>query len=200
MKGAIESCGTICVGPKFDPNTDGGGESSSNNKQTNNTTKKNRVRCLKWDRGELMELLENDKALRISLKAALSWDIVRKLKTQRHMLTEKRVKNPTAWTKKREDQGNSRYAGILQNMLQHPEEFQDMSEKLTKYRRIHRIDDRDHARALAKCGWSEEEFRLGRKAKENSVEEEEDEEDVIDEERWRKVKRYSTKLVQSLLQ
>ena len=148
-----------------------------------------------------MELLENDKALRISLKAVLSWDIVRKLKMQRHMLTEGRVKDPTAWTKKREDQGNSRYASILQNMLQHPEEFQDMSEVLTKYRMIHRIDDRDHERALAKCGWSEEEFRLGHRAKENSVEEEEDEEDtMIDEEGWRKVKRYSSKLVQSLLQ
>jgi len=194
MKGSIESCGTICVGPPFNPT---GGE---NNNKLTNTTKKNRVRCLKWDRGELMELLENNKGLGIALKAVLSWDIVRKLKMQRHMLTEGRVKNPTAWTKKREDQGISRYASILQNMLQHPQQFQDMSEVLTKYRRIHRIDDRDHERALAKCGWSEEEFRMGHRKKENSVEAEEDEEDNIEEERWRKVKRYSTKIVQSLLQ
>ena len=143
-----------------------------------------------------MELLENDKALRISLKAVLSWDIVRKLKMQRHMLTAGRVKDPAAWTQKREDQGISRYASILQNMLHHTEECRDMSEMLTKYRMIHHIDDRDHERALAECGWTEEEFRLGKKRQ--VVEDEEEEE--LESAQWRRVKRYSSKVVRSLLQ
>lgn len=134
-------------------------------------------------------------------QATISWDIVRKLKMQRHMLAEGRVKNPTSWTKKREDQGISRYAGMLQNMLQHPEEFRDMSEVLTKYRRIHQIGDADHARALAKCGWTEEEFRSGKRT---AVLEEEDEDleeaELFESARWRRVKRYSSKLVRSLLQ
>ena len=186
LRGSIESCGTVVVGPLFDPSS---GRIIAD--------RKNRVRCLRWNRGELMDLLENDKTLFTALKAALSWDIVRKLKMQRHMLTEGRVKNPTAWTKKREDQGISRYASILQNMLMHPEEFRDMSEVLTKYRMIHHIGDSDHQRALAKCGWTEEEFRSGKR------EDVEDDEDLDDDEfesaRWRKVKRYSSKLAESLL-
>lgn len=191
LKGSIESCGTIVVGPPFDPT----------GKNNVDSSKKNKVRCIKWNRTELMELLKDDKGLRNALKAAMSWDIVRKLKTQRHMLTEGRVKNATAWTKRREDQGISRYAALLQNMLQHPEDFHNMYEVLTRYRRIHRIDDVDHERALAKCGWTEEEFRLGKR---NQPIEEDDEDDIDDEEfesgRWRRVKRYSSKLVRSLLQ
>lgn len=194
LRGSIESCGSIVVGPPFDP-------TGQNNAKSN---KKNVVRCLKWDRAELMELLENDKALSNALKTALSWDIVRKLKMQRHMLTEGRVKNPTSWTKKREDQGISRYASILQNMLSHPEDFpgDTMSEVLGQYRRIHSLNGVDHERALRKCGWTEEEFRVGKR---RFGVEEEDEEDLEEEEmvlfaNMRRVKRYSSKLVRSLLQ
>mmetsp|Transcript_27466 Transcript_27466/g.45067 ORF Transcript_27466/g.45067 Transcript_27466/m.45067 type:complete len:540 (-) Transcript_27466:545-2164(-) len=197
LRGGIESCGSIVVGRPFDPTgSQNGNKKQPNDTQINNIRKKNRVRCLRWDRGELVELLEDDKALRNALQAALSWDIVRKLKMQRHMLTAGRVKDPAAWTQKREDQGISRYASILQNMLQHTEECQDMSEMLTKYRMIHHIDDRDHERALAECGWTEEEFRLGKKRQ--VVEDEEEEE--LESAQWRRVKRYSSKVVRSLLQ
>lgn len=200
LTGSIESCGTIVCGPPFDPTDSQNNNNNNNNTITQNHHRRdNRVRCLRWNRDKLMELLENDKGLRNALQAALSWDIVRKLKMQRKMLSEGRVKNPTVWTKKREDQGISRYASILQNiMLRHPEEFGDMSEVLTKYRRIHHVGDEDHERALAKCGWTEEEFRVGKR---HDVE---DDEDIEDEEfesaRWRRVKRYSSKVVRSLLQ
>eukprot|EP00585_Thalassiosira_rotula_P001894 CAMPEP_0196139444 /NCGR_PEP_ID=MMETSP0910-20130528/6711_1 /TAXON_ID=49265 /ORGANISM="Thalassiosira rotula, Strain GSO102" /LENGTH=538 /DNA_ID=CAMNT_0041400163 /DNA_START=142 /DNA_END=1758 /DNA_ORIENTATION=- len=199
LTGSIESCGTIVCGPPFDPT-----ESDNNNNNCNgdNTQhhhrRENRVRCLRWNRNELMELLENDKGLRNALQAALSWDIVRKLKMQRKMLSEGRVKDPTVWTKKREDQGISRYASILQNMLHHPEEFGDMSEVLAKYRRIHHVGDEDHKRALAKCGWTEEEFRSGKR---HDVEDDEDiDAEEFESARWRRVKRYSSKVVRSLLQ
>ncbi len=188
LKGSIESCCTIVVGPPFDP--------TENQNQQQKRQSKHRVRCLRWDRTKMVELLEDSsdsdlRGLCNALKAALSWDIVRKLKMQRHMLTEGRVKDPTSWSKKREDQGISRYASILQNMLRRPEEFRDMCEVLTKYRQIHRIDDVDHTRALEKCGWTEEEFRSGKK----NIIVEEDEEDLS----WMGVKRYSSKLVRSLL-
>lgn len=67
-----------------------------------------------------------------------------------------------------------------------------MSEVLSKYRRIHRIDDADHMRALANCGWTDEEFRSGKK--EMFVEDEEADFSVSG------VKRYSTKLVRTLFE
>ena len=119
---------------------------------------------------------------------------MRKLKLQRHMLTEGRVQDPQAWTKKREDQGISRYAAILQNMLRHPDGVNNMSEVLTKYRKIHHIEDEDHARALIRAGWTESEFKAGHR---DNVD---DEEDYVDDEefemaRWKKAKRYSSRLI-----
>lgn len=192
LSGSMEACGSIVVGPPFDP-------SGKNNVQT---SRRNKVRTLTWDRTELVQLLETDKGLCNSLKACLSWDIVRKLKTQRHMLVEGRVKDPKSWTKKREDQGISRYAAILQNMLRlPPEEVQAMSQELNKYRLIHHIDDADHERALAKCGWTKDEFRLGRQEKKKEFEEDDDEDmDEFESVRWRKVRRFSSKVVRTLLQ
>lgn len=244
LRGSIESCCSIVVGPKFDPKTTktapttivttmtatnntttndekndgilGGvrgrdvGGNEQNRQQSNNTVKwqqgnddkynytngthptkqTNCVRCLRWNRTDLVHLLESSTSssntvssssgvddgsgggglLGNALRAALSWDIVRKLKSQRHMLTEGRVKDPTSWSRKREEQGIARYASILQNMLQHyasdkEEDFRTLSEVLTKYRGIHRIDDESHEKALVKCGWSVEEFRLGKRCR-----------------------------------
>ena len=247
LRGSIESCCSIVVGPKFDPMTSTtttvptttvttmtathntttkkekrgdlilGGISGRDNEgneqnrqQSNNNVKRqqdndgnynytngtrpikqtNRVKCLRWNRTELVDLLESSTSsnntvssysssgvddgggglLGNALRAALSWDIVRKLKSQRHMLTEGRVKDPTSWSRKREEQGIARYASILQNLLQHytsdkDEDFRRLSEVLTKYRGIHRIDDESHEKALAKCGWSVEEFRLGKRSR-----------------------------------
>ena len=189
LQGSIESCCSIVVGPPFYP--------TENLHQQQKRQGKHRVRCLRWDRTKMVELLEDSsdgdmRGLFNALKTALSWDIVRKLKNQRHMLTEGRVKDPTSWSKKREDQGISRYASILQNMLRHPEEFHNMCEVLKMYRQIHHIDDVDHMRALEKCGWTEEEFRSGKK----NIIVEEDEEDIS----WMGVKQFSSRLVRSLLE
>lgn len=183
LGGTIESCASIVVGKRF-----------HSEKDATKATGKQKVRCVRWNRDELIKLLQDDKPLKNALKAALSWDIVRKLKMQRHMLTDGRVHDPQAWTKKREDQGISRYAAILQNMLRHPDQVKDMSEVLMKYRMIHHIEDADHAKALAKAGWTEKEFREGHR------EHEDDEEDYVDDEefemaRWTKAKRYSSRIM-----
>jgi len=67
-----------------------------------------------------------------------------------------------------------------------------MSEVLSKYRRTHCIDDVEHMRALAKFGWTDEEFRSGMKKEEMLVEDDEAEIPVL--------KRYSTKLVRTLFE
>lgn len=81
LGGSVEACGTLVVGPPFD-------RAGHNNARRR---VKNHVRCLAWDRDALMALLRRDRALRASLQAALSWDVVRKLKMQRDLITAGRV-------------------------------------------------------------------------------------------------------------
>ena len=124
-----------------------------------------------------MDFLDRDKPTRRSLKAALSWDIVRKLKGQREMLASGKVENPEVWTQKRSEQTNHRYAAILQNMLHHPQYLRVRRDELNKYRMIHHIDDEHHRLALERCGWTPEEFNAGYK---EGQEEEDDDDDVED--------------------
>lgn len=118
------------------------------------------VRVVRWDRTELMDLLEKEKSIRSSLKAALSWDIIRKLKGQRLMLANGQVDDPSLWALKRKEQGSDRYAAILANMLNHPNPHEHIDE-LAKYRGVHHINDEQHKLALAKSGWTPEEFQVG---------------------------------------
>ena len=133
------------------------------------------IRLLAWDRDELMDLLRREPSLLRGLKAALSWDIVRKLKMQRIMLAEGLVKDPEKWTRKRNEQGEHRYAAILQSMLQRPKDLPAYRDELNKYRIIHHIVDDRHRAALEKCGWTPEDFDLGRRAR--SLEDEDEDED-----------------------
>ena len=132
------------------------------------------TRTLCWDRNELMDFLQREKSIRSALKAALSWDIVRKLKWQRSMLAEGKVANPEEWTQKRNEQNFHRYAAILQNMLYHPEYLIDRKKELQKYRMIHHIDDEHHRMALKQCGWTPEEFEAGFKEGLEGLDEEEE--------------------------
>mmetsp|Transcript_7963 Transcript_7963/g.9241 ORF Transcript_7963/g.9241 Transcript_7963/m.9241 type:complete len:207 (+) Transcript_7963:904-1524(+) len=149
LKGSLESCCTIVA-------------------SDSNTISKKKVRCLVWNRTELIELLNREGGLRRSLKAALSWDIVRKLKGQRHLLTDKdhKVKDPALWTLKRKEQSDDRYAAILQNIVQHEnDDFNRRRIELDHYRKIHHIDDKTHRLALEKCGWTVREYDTGVKMK-----------------------------------
>jgi hypothetical protein len=130
-------------------------------------------KVIMWERSELMDLLQREKMLRRSLKAALSWDIVRKLKGQREMLALRKIADPELWTQKRNEQNHHRYASILQNMLRHPQYLQQRKDELVKYRMIHHIDDEHHRMALERCGWTPEEFEAG--FKEGELDEEQEE-------------------------
>jgi CRP-like cAMP-binding protein len=129
LTGAVESCATIVAPPQQQR---GGVEDDENNNEP-----KKVARCLRWDRTELIELLDENPGMLRSLKAILSWDIVRKLKGQRQAIALSKVDDPKIWTQKRQEQSEDRYAAILQNMLQHPEYFQKRKSELDHYRMVH---------------------------------------------------------------
>jgi len=145
LPGEIESCCAIIAKP---------GISDDSSKST---------RVLRWDRSELMALLKKESGLRRALTAALSWDIVRKLKGQRQSISEHMVDDTELWTRKRNEQSEDRYASILQNVLKCPDFFGERREELNKYRIIHHIDDEHHKLALEKCGWTVEEYKSGKR-------------------------------------
>lgn len=122
---------------------------------------RDKVRVLRFDRTELMDMLKREKDLRRSLKAVLSWDIVRKLKGQRDLLVQGDVKDAEHWTLKRQEQSDARYDAILHNMLTHRDSIIHWKNELSTYRTIHHIDDEHHRIALKRFGWTPEEFEAG---------------------------------------
>jgi len=137
------------------------------------------VRTVRWDRNELIDLLDREPVLSRSLTSAMSWDIVRKLKGQRTMLLKGEVADPERWTVKRREQNDDRYAAILSNVLSHPEYRKAYSNELDKYRVIHHIDDEKHRQTLERCGWTLEELKLGKRHRSSLEDEDEElEEDV----------------------
>jgi CRP-like cAMP-binding protein len=121
------------------------------------------VTCLRWDRTELMHLLEVDTNMRRALKAVMSWDIVSKLKSQRLLLASGTITDPEEWNKKGREQTLHRYKAILHNMLLHPQYLNKRKEELHKYRDIHHVDHRYQQVALKEMGWTMAEFEAGRK-------------------------------------
>ena len=121
------------------------------------------VHLLRWDRTELMHLLELNKSIYRALQACLSWDIVSKLKSQRVLLASGRIEDPERWTVKRREQSLARYSAILKNMLAHPGYLNERKQKLAKYRDIHQVGDSDHLAALNNVGWTPSEFESGYK-------------------------------------
>jgi len=149
------------------------------------TEKNEKIRLLRWDRSELADLVRHESSIRRSLKAALSWDIVRKLKLQRQMWLRGYVEDPELWTKRRSKQSDDRYAAILQNMLTHPEYLAKLKPGLDRYRIIHHIDDEYHRLALKKCGWTPEEYELGRRNRPNGDDDDDIDDDPIHNWKWK---------------
>lgn len=118
---------------------------------------------IRWDRTELMHLLDLHKSMYRSLRAFVSWDIVSKLKSQRVLLASGKIDDPERWTKKRREQSLARYSAILRNMLAHPKYLNQRKDKLARYREIHQVGESDHEAALRSIGWTVEEFEAGYK-------------------------------------
>jgi Popeye protein conserved region len=97
-------------------------EEQQRNGNNNNNNRKVVTRVLVWDRSELMHLLQCDASVRRSLEAAVSWDIVRKLKHQRSLVNHPElIHNAEEWTQRRNDQTQHRYTAILHNILNQQE-------------------------------------------------------------------------------
>jgi CRP-like cAMP-binding protein len=129
------------------------------------------VELVRWDRTELMHLLELHKSIDRTLKAVMSWDIVSKLKSQRVLLASGHIDDAEHWTIKRREQSSARYMAILRNMLVHPDYLNARKGQLTKYREIHQVSYRDHVTALHDIGWTVDEFEAG--IKEGQLDEDE---------------------------
>ena len=127
------------------------------------------TRVLIWDRTELVQLMELHEGVRRSLKAILSWDIVRKLKGQRALLKENIITDPEEWTSLRNQQTAHRYAAILHAVVHQPALLERFRKEVMKYRMIHHVSDEQHARALAECGWTVEEYDEGKLKKPYSI-------------------------------
>lgn len=157
LPGSIESCGSVIV-------------------------ESDKVRLLCWERTELVHLLEIHEGLRRSLKAIMSWDIVRKLKAQRTLLADHLITDTDEWTLLRNQQTTYRYAALLQAVLQ-SDQLRHFAKHLARYRTVHHIDDETHAIALKQCGWTEEEFAAGRR--QSRFDSEEEEELLAKDQMWR---------------
>mmetsp|Transcript_34295 Transcript_34295/g.50422 ORF Transcript_34295/g.50422 Transcript_34295/m.50422 type:complete len:437 (-) Transcript_34295:294-1604(-) len=144
LTGPVESSATVLV-EKQDPGKGDG--------------KQAHVRCIRWDRTELIRLLEKEKNLKRSFQAVLSWDVVSKLKAQRLSLSA--ASQSLDIVDKGNSQSDSRYRGILRNVLSNPDKFDDYKEEINVYRLIHHVSDESHLKALKEFGWTLEEFERG---------------------------------------
>jgi len=122
LDGTIESCCSIvAVGNDDDDDDNEDHKNDKRNIKSNGEHKsrqnQKQTRCLRWNRSELVDLLQRESGIKRSLKAALSWDIVRKLKGQRESITEHKVSDAELWTMKRKEQSEDRYASIVRNVL-----------------------------------------------------------------------------------
>jgi hypothetical protein len=124
-----------------------------------------RVRCMRFHRTDLINLLEREENLNRSFQSVLGWDIVSKLKAQRSLLARKTLidgERPQDVIAHRQDQSQYRYAYILHNVLsQQRGDIHAFKEDLDTYRTIHHISPEQHSKALTECGWTEPEYKLG---------------------------------------
>ena len=56
------------------------------------------VELIRWDRTELMRLLELNPSIKRTMKAVMAWDIVSKLKSQRVLLASGKVREENTQT------------------------------------------------------------------------------------------------------
>eukprot|EP00520_Triparma_pacifica_P004338 CAMPEP_0118649366 /NCGR_PEP_ID=MMETSP0785-20121206/9665_1 /TAXON_ID=91992 /ORGANISM="Bolidomonas pacifica, Strain CCMP 1866" /LENGTH=283 /DNA_ID=CAMNT_0006541649 /DNA_START=520 /DNA_END=1368 /DNA_ORIENTATION=+ len=118
-------------------------------------------KILSFNRKDLVELMESNKSLKKSMQSALSWDIVTKLKAQRHRIQEGGISNTKKWTEKRNAQTDDRYKSLLEAMIQGGEVTQQEKGVIEKYRVIHVVNDDVHSRILKELGWSKDDWERG---------------------------------------
>lgn len=148
---------------------------------------------IKFNRAELCNLLEANASLRKSLQSRLSWDIVSKLKLQRHALENGGIKaDAKKWTQKRNVQTEQvrefggyekrvslslklqsnfpqRYEALLSAFIKNGTISPRDRQVIEKYRSIHVIEEGVHLRALKGLGWTGNQYKLGHQENETSI-------------------------------
>ncbi|GMI20309.1 hypothetical protein TrCOL_g12281 [Triparma columacea] len=120
-------------------------------------------KVLSFSRASLVGLMDCNKSLKKSMQSALSWDIVSKLKAQRHRIQGGHVANTRKWTEKRNAQTDDRYKALLSAMTEGGEVKEEDKGVIEKYRGIHVVGDEVHWRVLSELGWTEEDWVKGRR-------------------------------------
>ncbi len=121
---------------------------------------------MRFKRSELVDLIQGHKSLKDTLLLSLSWDIVSKLKSQRHRLSggDVPVEYTRKWTSTRNAQTDGRYVALVSAMLGGESVVtEDNRRFINNYARIHSVADEKHEFALKQCGWTLEEFEDGKK-------------------------------------
>ena len=119
----------------------------------------------RFRRDKLVEALDKNTTLKKSLQSVLSWDIISKLKCQRHNLTENKrsISDTLKWTATRNAQTDVRYKSLVSALL-HNGRISTRDKKIVdKYRLIHVVDDTKHIQTLKELGWTALEYQRGRK-------------------------------------
>lgn len=115
------------------------------------------VRVLSWSRATLIELLEQNPSLEHSIQAAITADLVRKLKANTFVHHEENSLGQLL------EKSNLEYANLLRYVVQKGEVSNHERNILHRYRNIHYIKQEVHDKLLAQLGWHQKEFALGRK-------------------------------------
>ena len=71
------------------------------------------VELIRWDRTELMRLLELNPSIKRTMKAVMAWDIVSKLKSQRVLLASGKVREENTQTSQKKKYRQSHIIKIV---------------------------------------------------------------------------------------
>ena len=117
-----------------------------------------------FERGDLIDVLEANHAMRNALQASLCWDIVQKLKRQRKEKAGEGA-DKLAVAAKSNKQTLERYKAVVGAMLGESLVVSKEDRKIIdKYRAIHVIDDSEFETIIVALGWSLKEFNDGSQA------------------------------------
>eukprot|EP00455_Lapot_gusevi_P047778 TRINITY_DN6511_c0_g2_i4.p1 TRINITY_DN6511_c0_g2~~TRINITY_DN6511_c0_g2_i4.p1 ORF type:complete len:440 (+),score=70.90 TRINITY_DN6511_c0_g2_i4:101-1420(+) len=119
------------------------------------------MKCMVWSRGSLMDLLEQNETLHHSMQAAITADLVRKLKLS--TASNQKQLDYSAPKHQLHEKTNIEYANILKYVLEKGVVSNHERNMINRFRSIHLIRDEVHNETLSQLGWHRVEFDIGHK-------------------------------------
>jgi len=133
------------------------------------------VKCMRWNRTQLIPLLESNKRMWGSFQSTMLLDAVKRLKCQRQLVLRRTLRTgsdtPEDTVIYLQMKGEAHYSNILEKYLHQLMEndgniaadVKKATKNLEQYRNIHHINYAYHLQALRQFGWTEAEFKAGQK-------------------------------------